>query len=83
MCRSENIRESQKMSIQRGVDLHDLDRNKPGQAKSLAAKKRKDPPLPPTKATKKEQVLPPPPPEVGLLLTCIVLFVMSLWFAGI
>lgn len=53
------------MSIQRGVDLHDLDRIKPGQTKGLAVKKRKEPPVPPTKATKKEQVLPPPPLQVG------------------
>ena len=71
MYRSENIRESQDMSIQRGVDLHDLDRNKPGQVKSIAARKRKEPPLPPTK---KEQKLPPPPPQVGctVVVCCYV-----------
>ena len=59
ILRSQNIRESQQMSIQRGVDLHDLDINGPGPKSSPIVKRRKEPPVPPTK-----KEVPQPPPKV-------------------
>lgn len=55
--RSQNIRESQQLSLQRNVDLHDLDVFGPGQSprSSPASRKRKEPPTPPVK----NQPLPP------------------------
>ena len=47
------------MSIQRGVDLHDLDVNGPGPKSSPVVKRRKEPPVPPTK-----KEVPQPPPKV-------------------
>ncbi len=69
------------MSIQRGVDLHDLDLNGPGHTKSPVVRKRKDPPLPPAK---KEQ-LPPPPPKVVFVrkyFLCVFSFNTLLCFAA-
>ena len=62
-CRSENIQESRKLSIQRGVDLSDLEVNGPGQARSPSTRRRKEPPVPPTKVANKVP-LPPQPPQV-------------------
>ena len=55
LFRSENIRESQIMSMQRNVSLHELDVNGPGLSApkgGLTGNKKKDPPpIPPTKKT--------------------------------
>ncbi len=75
ICRSENIRESQQMSIQRGVDLHDLDLNGPGHTKSPVVRRRKDPPLPPAK---KEQL--PTPPKV---VVCTSMFERSFLYCAL
>ena len=52
LCRSQNIRESQQMSIQRNVDLHDLDRF--GPRHSPANRRKAEPPLPPNKKKQDE-----------------------------
>ena len=52
MSRSQNIRESQQMSIQRNVDLHDLDRF--GPRHSPANRRKAEPPLPPNKKKQDE-----------------------------
>ena len=59
-CRSQNIRESQQMSIQRNVDLHDLDRF--GPRHSPANRRKAEPPLPPGKKKQDE----PPVSVMGL-----------------
>ena len=51
-CRSQNIRESQQMSIQRNVDLHDLDQF--GPRHSPANRRKAEPPLPPNKKKQDE-----------------------------
>lgn len=66
-CRSVNIRESQQMSLQRNIDLHNLDVFGPGVGPSpknspvtnKRKEPRKEPPTPPVKN-------PPPLPQVGM-----------------